>query len=228
MPSAEENAVLATTSSPLPEEVITCLEHARFLHLATCHEQKPHVSLMSYTYLPATPYSSKPTIVMTTPPSSRKTTYLLSNPNVSLLVHDWVSHRPPTLASPEVQLGTSPEGGLGRVSGLASLLAGMNSAAMSRISVSINGTARILAQGSEEAGWFKARHKEHNTFGDLVDNSDVFGEEDNSGGAGCYIEGQEVRVVVVDIEDGRISDWKGMTKDFSVSNQSADRLFNGS
>jgi hypothetical protein len=113
------------------------------------------------------------------------------------------------------------------VSGLASLLAGMNSAAMSRISVSINGTARILAQGSEEAGWFKDRHKEHNTFGDLVDNSDIFGEEDNGGGAGCYIEGQEVRVVVVNIEDGRISDWKGMTKDFSVSNQSSGRLVNG-
>jgi hypothetical protein len=183
---------------------------------------------MSYTYLPSTPYSSNPTIVMTTPPSSRKTSYLLSNPNVSLLVHDWVSHRPPTLASSEVQLGTSPEGGVGRMSGLASLLAGMNSAAMSRISVSINGTARLLPQASEEASWFKTRHKEHNTFGDMVDNSDVFGEDDTTAGAGCYIEGQEVRVVVVDIKDGRISDWKGMTKDFSVADEPVGRLINGS
>jgi hypothetical protein len=114
------------------------------------------------------------------------------------------------------------------MSGLASLLAGMNSAAMSRISVSINGTARLLPQGSEEASWFKARHKEHNTFGDTVDNSDVFGEDDSTAGAGCYIEGQEVRVVVVDIKDGRISDWKGMTKDFSVADEPVGRLINGS
>jgi hypothetical protein len=181
---------------------------------------------MSYTYLPSTPFSSKPTIIMTTPPSSRKTSYLVSNPNVSLLVHDWVSHRPPTLASSEVQFSSSPESGI-RASGLASLLAGMNSAALSRISVSINGKARILQEGSEEAAWFKARHKEHNTFGDTVDNSDVLGSSDETSGAGCYIEGQEVRVVVVDIVDGRISDWQGMTKDFTIEEETGGRLING-
>jgi hypothetical protein len=159
---------------------------------------------MSYTYLASTPYSSEPTIVMTSPPSSRKSTFLEANPKVSLLVHDWVSHRPPTL---EAQLSTSPEGGPGRTSGLASLLAGMNSAALSRISVSINGTAQILDPESEEATWFKARHKESNTFGDTIDNTD----------AGCYIESQEAHVVVVKIKDGRISDWKGTTKDFHLS-----------
>jgi len=164
---------------------------------------------MSYTYLAATPhssnpYSSTPTIVMTTPPSSRKTTFLEANSNVSLLVHDWVSHRPPTL---ETQLSTSPEGGPGRTSGLASMLAGMNSAALSRISVSINGIARILDPESPEATWYKARHKESNTFGDTTDDTD----------AGCYIEGQEVLVVVVQIKDGRISDWKGTTKDFDMT-----------
>jgi hypothetical protein len=160
---------------------------------------------MSYTYLSSTPYSSEPVIIMTSPPSSRKSTFLEANPKVSLLVHDWVSHRPPTL---EAQLSTSPDGGPGRTSGLASLLAGINSAALSRISVSINGTAKILDQESEEATWFKARHKESNTFGDTIDDTD----------AGCYIESQEVLVVVVTIKDGRISDWKGTTKDFNLSN----------
>ena len=103
----------------------------------------------------------------------------------------------------------------------------MNSAALSRISVSLNGTARVLEHGNEEAAWFKARHKEHNTFGETVDHSDVFGESDDTGGAGCYIEGQEVRVVVVDIIDGRLSDWKGMTKDFSVEAEAGGRLING-
>lgn len=43
---------------------------------------------MNYTYLPSSPYSSTPVIVMTTNPASRKTTNILANPNVSLLVHD--------------------------------------------------------------------------------------------------------------------------------------------
>jgi len=225
MPTSELSAQAPSTS--LPEEVVTCLENARFLHLATCYEQTPHVSLMSYTYLPSTPYSSKPTIIMTTQPSSRKTSYLLSNPKVSLLVHDWVSHRPPTLASTDGQLSTSPERGLGRVSGLASLLANMNSAALSRISVSINGKARVLADNNEEAVWFKARHKEHNTFEGQEDDLNVLGNGDESGGAGCYIEGQEVQVVVVDIIDGRISDWKGTVRDFEVDDENVGRLTNG-
>lgn len=43
---------------------------------------------MNYTYLPSSPHSSAPVIVMTTNPASRKTTNIVANPNVSLLVHD--------------------------------------------------------------------------------------------------------------------------------------------
>lgn len=75
----------------LPAEVVQCLENARFLHLATCTDNKPHVSLMNYTYLPSTPYSSSPVIVMTTNPASKKMNNLVANPSVSLLVHDCTS-----------------------------------------------------------------------------------------------------------------------------------------
>lgn len=43
---------------------------------------------MNYTYLPSSPYSTEPTIIMTSNPSSKKTNNLVENPNVSLLVHD--------------------------------------------------------------------------------------------------------------------------------------------
>jgi hypothetical protein len=189
---------------------------------------------MSYTYLPSTPFSQRPTIIMTTPPSSRKTRYLLGNPRVSLLVHDWVSHRPPTLTSADGVLSTSPEAGSGRAaSGLANLLYGINSASISRISVSINGTARLLDEGGTEAAWYKERHKEHNTFGDMLDSGDVFGSQEVPGGAGCYIDDHALRVVVVDIKDGRISDWNGTVKDWAVgdserpSESSREQLVNG-
>ena len=43
---------------------------------------------MNYTYLPSSPFSDLPVIVMTTNPASKKMNNLISNPNVSLLVHD--------------------------------------------------------------------------------------------------------------------------------------------
>jgi hypothetical protein len=185
---------------------------------------------MSYTYLASTPFSAGPTIIMTTPPSSRKTAYLLSNPKVSLLVHDWVSARPPTLTSAgsgDAQPSTSPEGQNRAATGLASLLYGINSAALSRISVSINGTASLLPQGSEQETWCKLRHRENNTFGEAVDAEDAIERDGDGGGAGWYIEGREVRVVVVKLKDGRISDWKGMVKDWSLNGEGARVAVNG-
>jgi hypothetical protein len=189
---------------------------------------------MSYTYLPHTPFCNAPTIIMTTPPSSKKTSNLYSNPKVSLLVHDWVSHRPRTLSSTPSATGADtlvePQGGR---SSLANFLYGLNSASISRISVSINGTAHFVPAGSEEEAWCKAKHKELNTFGDSNLTDSPFGNraeeagDGGDGGAGCYIEGQDVRVLVVSILDGRISDWKGTVKDWTLQYNQAEITVNG-
>jgi hypothetical protein len=167
---------------------------------------------MNYTYLPSTPYSSTPIIIMTTPPTSRKTLNLESNPLVSLLVHD----------------------------SLAELLLGMNTASLSRISTTINGVAETVPSGSEQESWYKAQHLANNTFGpsgeetfsssptgggiwlgggstvETKANGDA-GEGD--GGTKCYVEGKEVRVVVVKIRDGRIADWEGQVRDWSLNEE---------
>ncbi|KAF2176988.1 pyridoxamine phosphate oxidase-like protein [Zopfia rhizophila CBS 207.26] len=218
-------------SSTLPEEVITCLQNARFLHLATSSNNTPHISLMNYTYLASTPYSSSPTIIMTTPPSSRKTHNLHDNPLVSLLVHDWVSHRPPTLQQPG--RSPSPTRPGPRSGSLAELLLGMNTASLSRISTTINGTAEIVPSGSEQESWYKAQHLANNTFGpsdeDNFSSSPVggglwggLGREGEEG----TMEGEEVRVVVVKIRDGRIADWKGQVRDWVVRGEGEAPLVN--
>ncbi|KAF2709810.1 pyridoxamine phosphate oxidase-like protein [Pleomassaria siparia CBS 279.74] len=235
------SAVPATTSpsalsTGLPDEVITCLQNARFLHLATSSDNTPHISLMNYTYLPRTPYSSAPTIIMTTPPSSRKTLNLEANPLVSLLVHDWVSHRPPTLSQPGRSPSPSRPGP--RSGSLAELLLGMNTASLSRISTTINGVAEIIPSGSEAEAWYKAQHLANNTFGandeENLSSSPVGGglwgglgrddaahdeTREGDGGTKCYVEGEEVRVVVVKIRDGRIADWKGSVRDWIMSSE---------
>jgi hypothetical protein len=191
---------------------------------------------MNYTYLPSTPYSSTPVIIMTTPPVSRKTQNLESNPLVSLLVHDWISHRPPTLSQPG--RSPSPSRLAPRSGSLAELLLGMNTASLSRISTTINGVAEIIPSGSEQESWCKAQHLANNTFGPGGEeyysssptggglwgggglNGEVTGNGDageGDGGTKCYVEGKEVRVVIVRIRDGRIADWEGKVRDWSLT-----------
>jgi len=182
---------------------------------------------MNYTYLPSTPFTTSPTIVMTTNPASKKTLNLLANPQVSLLVHDWVSHRPPTRAHDPTREGSPPP--QATRSSLASLLLNMNTQAMSRISATINGDARIVDLGSEEEKWCKEMHLQNNTFGDqgsfeaqgMLGTSP--GDAAGDGGRGCFIEGEEVRVVVVAIKDGRIADWQGGITDWQLVTSSQTR-----
>jgi hypothetical protein len=227
---------VATT---LPPEVISCLKNSRFvrilvhcspitntsqLHLATCDALTPHISLMSYTYLPSTPYDPHPTIIMTTNPSSRKTNHLLTNPQVSLLVHDWVSHRPPTRgpSHPGGRDGSPPPAATR--SSLASLLLNLNTSALSSISTTITGTARFLEPGSDEEAWCKDRHLENNTFEEemgVIGQQQQQQQQQQQAGSrrpSLSIE-DDVRVVTVRVREGRIADWKGGVRDWRVVTQ---------
>ena len=208
------------------------------LHLATCDALFPHISLMNYTYLPSTPFSPNPVIIMTTNPLSRKTLNLINNPRVSLLVHDWVSHRPPTRNLEAMREGSPPP--QATRSSLASLLLNLNTSALSSISATINGVARMVGEGSEEEKWCKEKHLENNTFGDQArDERGFFGATPNAqasegdGGTSCFIEGEAVRVIVVGVREGRIADWKGGVKDWTIippdenADRARSRLVNG-
>nr|AIF76158.1 hypothetical protein [Didymella maydis] len=201
---------------------------------------------MNYTYLPSTPYSSSPIIIMTTPSSSQKTDNLQLNARVSLLVHDWISHRPPTLG--HQGRSPSPSASGPRSSSLAELLLGMNTASLSRISTSINGVAEIISSGSEEERWYRAQHLANNTFRSAGEDAYSSSPQDGGlwggggltrtelrerdtregdGGTSCYVEGDEVKVVVVKIRDGRIADWKGQVRDWAVHSGATATLVNG-
>ncbi|KAF2861467.1 putative pyridoxamine phosphate oxidase [Piedraia hortae CBS 480.64] len=147
---------------------------------------------------------------MTSNQSSIKTTNLAKNPNASLLVHDWVSSRPPG------DRDRSPEGR--RHSSLATMLMQMNSAAVSSISVTINGGATVLEPGTDEDKWCREQHLLNNDFDDAGEA--MLGTSPTTarvnGSRESYLANRDVRVVVVKINDGRISDWKGQIKDFAI------------
>ncbi|KAI5779098.1 hypothetical protein EDC01DRAFT_318697 [Geopyxis carbonaria] len=189
-------------SNELPPEVITCLKNARYLHLATTNALWPHVSLMNYTYLPSSPYpttstSSGPIIILTVQPDTKKTHNLLANPRVSLLVHDWVSHRPSFSSAPP----SDPQ-----PSSLADLLTNINTAALSSISATLFGYAELVERGTEAETYYRKTHSENNSGG---------------GESRCYLEGDGMRVVVVRVAWARVADYRGFVRDWVASGEEA-------
>lgn len=181
---------------------------------------------MSYTYIPPTSIFEQPQeassnngggpgkIIMLFSSTTRKHSNISSNPHVSLLVHDWSSHRPSqstaSVAPADGGFVTgspprSPSTSTGGASGLALLLQNLNSSSLSTHSHTIRGYAKILEDGSEEERYYRQKHVEGNQGEDLR----------------CFIEGDEgSRVVVVDVEGGRSSDWKGGVTDWGLAEES--------
>lgn len=89
-----------------------------------------------------------------------------------------------------------------------------------------------MERGTEEERFLREAHLENNTFGEREGEEgwgggDV-GNGDGDGGRGCFIEGEEVRVVVVRIRDGRVADWKGAIRDWTLSSSAEEEgLVNG-
>lgn len=86
--------------------------------------------------------------------------------------------------------------------------------------MTINGDARLVDRGTEEESYYREQHLDNNTFEGAEDAGrgiwDQRERQDGDGGRGMYIEGEEVRVVAVTIRDGRVSDWKGAVRDWSL------------
>lgn len=92
----------------------------------------------------------------------------------------------------------------------------MNTAAVSSISATIGGAARIAPIGSAEEKYFCDQHLENNTF---EEGAPLFRQESNAGEDGRtshFVAGEEVRVIVVEIRNVRISDWKGTVRDWQL------------
>lgn len=88
----------------------------------------------------------------------------------------------------------------------------------------------MIEKGTEEERFLRELHLENNTFDDIGELRRVEsrGVEQGDGGRSCWIDDEDVRVVLVQIQDGRISDWRGEVKDWSIGDReggtSSDRI----
>jgi len=148
---------------------------------------------MNYTYIQS--YSplqlslpKGPLIIMTINTESRKAQNIISNSNVSLLVHDWVSSRE---INKDEELKDGPS--------LSTLLKNLNSSEMGSISATINGNAILLKHKSEEEKWCRDQHMKNHSI-----NMDNKSNNIND----------ECGIIVISIKDGTISDYNGGVRDF--------------
>jgi hypothetical protein len=195
----------------IPSKVVTCLRTGQFLHLATCSDNVPINSLMTYTYLPTSPYSTHPVIIMTTNQASRKTANIVANHNVSLNVHGWTPVRAP---GPNRRPSITP---------MASALYQRNVEDMTGIGATIGGSAHLAPTGSEEEKFYIEEHLKNHSSGDVPEVS-LQGTADERGSR-HVIAGEQVRIIIVEIKDVRISDLDGNIQDWEIV--PASNLTNG-
>ena len=101
---------------------------------------------------------------------------------------------------------------------------------MSSISAQINGEARILEVGSEEEEWCKQQHLENHNYsesgddwGNALARSPSAGAVPAGGAEAPAGLAEDVRVLLVQIRDGRISDYKGSVKDWRLSTEASEQ-----
>ncbi|CUM64646.1 uncharacterized protein PRCAT00002255001 [Priceomyces carsonii] len=175
----------------LPDSVTSLLKSTRFVHLATCQNNIPHVTLMNYTYYNK-PSEGQSYIIITTPRDTIKYENILANPNVSLLVHDWISAK----AS-----DNNGETENKRRNSLYELLTNLNRTEISRVSVMLTGKAKIIEDtDSDEYKFYKSLHL-NNT---LID--------DNQ--AKNYISNDNNVLVLVKIERCKVTDTDDNVQEF--------------
>jgi hypothetical protein len=96
---------------------------------------------------------------------------------------------------------------------------------MSSISATIGGAARLAPSGSDEEKYYTEQHLANNTF---EEGEPIFRPDTNTGSderGGHFVAGEEVQVIIVDIKDVRISDWKGTVRDWALASDAG--LTNG-
>lgn len=154
----------------LSKEVEQLLTNAGFVHLGTCHNNQPNVTLMNYTYI-----ADEQAIVLTTRKSSTTYINLSQNPLVSVLVHDWVTARSRVV-------GGEPS--------LLELLQNINQNEISSMSVTLNGSAREVADIAEAEKYLAKHEKANPDAKQFIENQDI---------ALLLVTFKEVKVTEVDV-----------------------------
>ena len=179
------------TDGPLTPSITNLLSHSSLLHLATCSDNIPHVSLMNYTFIEpneedsssniALLKNSRNLVLVATPKNTQKYENLQKNGKCSILVHDWVAN-----------------GNQVNENSVLKLLYSINQSEVGDMSVMLDGhvVKFLLDSTSEEYEFFKNLHLKKNPV------------------AKAFIEGDNVALILIQIDESKVSDSNNKVEKF--------------
>ncbi|KAK6197427.1 uncharacterized protein RJT21DRAFT_123246 [Scheffersomyces amazonensis] len=165
----------------LPESVTSLLKTTRFIHLATSFKDVPHVSLMNYTYYHT---ENNDYIIISTPKDTTKYNNILQNPNVSILIHDWISVKNGSTEAESVSTK--------RRNSLYELLANLNKNEISRVSVMLDGKANVIDETNESYDFYKSLHLNNSKIDEIQSKN--------------YIESNDNAIILITIKACKVTD----------------------
>ncbi|KAK6457951.1 uncharacterized protein RJT20DRAFT_92573 [Scheffersomyces xylosifermentans] len=179
------------STDKLPESVTTLLKSTRFIHLATSLNDIPHVSLMNYTYFHR---DDQDYVIISTPKKTTKYENMVKNPNVSFLVHDWISVKNNSEGDEDLPSQ--------RRNSLYELLANFNKNEISRVSVTINGKAEILDsdKDTDSFDFYKSLHLNNAKIDQIQ--------------AKNYIENADNALILIHINGCKVTDTENNVEEF--------------
>lgn len=191
MTSETSNQPTDMTSGPLTPSVMNLLSRSSLLHLATCADNVPHVSLMNYTFIEPNEddssnnisllKNSRNLILVATPKNTQKFENLQKNGKCSILIHDWVTNS-----------------NQANDNNVLKLLYSINQSEVGDLSVTLDGhvVKFLLDSKSDEYEFFKNLHLKKNPF------------------AKAFIEGDNVALILIQIDESKVSDTNNKVEKF--------------
>ncbi|QHS75151.1 pyridoxal 5'-phosphate synthase SPAR_L04590 [Saccharomyces paradoxus] len=188
----------------IPKDLLRLIKSSKYVHVATCSSNcVPSVSLMHYIFISSTETFHKHEhsididrndyIIFTVFEKSVTFSNVMSNPNVALLFHDWITAKNLTLRKKSVHDNDDCSLVESESTKLNNFLRDLNQSELNQVSATVNGIADIVDPDCEESTYYRRLLLTANPDADI------------------FILGEETAIIKVKIQKIKVSDMENNT-----------------
>lgn len=188
----------------IPKDLLRLIKSSKYVHVATCSSNcVPSVSLMHYIFVSSTEIFHKHEhstsidrndyIIFTVFEKSVTFSNVMSNPNVALLFHDWITAKNLTLRKKSVHDNVDCSFVGSESTKLNNFLRDLNQSELNQVSATVNGIADIVNPDCEESTYYRRLLLTANPDADI------------------FILGEETAIIKVKIQKIKVSDMENNT-----------------
>lgn len=196
----------------IPKDLLRLIKSSKYVHVATCSSNCiPSVSLMHYIFVSSAETFHKHEysieidcndyIIFTVFEKSVTFRNVMSNPNVALLFHDWITAKNLTLRKKSVHSKDDFSFVESESTKFNNFLRDLNQSELNQVSATINGIADIVNPNSEESTYYRRLLLTANPDADI------------------FILGEDTAIIKVNIQKIKVSDMENNTSSYGQTVQ---------